>query len=220
MTQHLYRLVAMVVLFVMAGCTVVPDSIVDTPFKARPQPAAHPAPKNGAIFQSSAYRPLLEDRRARLVGDTLTIMINERTSAGKTGGNSASKTGSVKAGAPTIFGTTIDNLSAGAESSSSFSEKGAVTSSNSFSGTIGVSVIDVLANGNLLVSGEKQVAFDKGVEYVRFSGVVNPDDIATGNRVSSAAVADAKFEYRTSTRVDMAEFMSSMARFFYSLSPF
>jgi flagellar L-ring protein precursor FlgH len=198
----------------------VPESIVDTPFKARPEIAAPPPPKNGSIFQAAAYRPLLEDRRARLVGDTLTILINERTSAGKTAGNSASKTGTVSAGAPTIFGTTIDTLSAGGTSSNSFNEKGAITSSNNFTGTIGVTVIDVLQNGNLLVSGEKQVAFDKGVEYVRFSGLVNPDDIATGNRVSSAAVADAKFEYRTSTRLDMAEFMSSVARFFYSLSPF
>jgi flagellar L-ring protein precursor FlgH len=220
MTRSGYGLIAIVGMLFMAGCSTVPDSIVDTPFKARPQEVAYPQPKNGSIFQSAAYRPLLEDRRARLVGDTMTIVINERTSAGKTAGNSASKTGSVDMGAPTIFGTTIDTLSAGGSSSSSFAEKGATSSSNTFSGTIGVTVIDVLQNGNLLVSGEKQVALDKGVEYVRFSGVVNPDDIVTGNRVSSAAVAEAKFEYRTNTRVDMAEFMSSLGRFFYSISPF
>lgn len=220
MTRSVYGLVAMVAMLFVAGCTVVPDSIVDTPFKAKPQAVSHPPPKNGAIFQASAYRPLMEDRRARLVGDNLTILINEKTSAGKTGANSASKNGVVKAGVPTIFGTSFDTFSAGASSSHNYTEKDAVTTSNNFSGTIGVTVIDVLANGNLLVSGEKQVSFDKGVEYVRFSGLVNPDDIVTGNRVSSAAVADAKFEYRTSTRLDMAEFMSSVARFFYSLSPF
>lgn len=220
MTRSRYGLFAIVFMLGLAGCTVVPDSIVDTPFKARPQAAAYPPPTNGSIFQSAAYRPLLEDRRARLVGDTLTILINEKTSAGKSAGNSASKTGSVKVGVPNIFGSDIDSLSAGASSNNSFNEKGAISSSNNFSGTIGVTVIEVLQNGNLLVSGEKQVAFDKGVEYVRFSGLVNPDDIVPGNRVSSASVADAKFEYRTSTRVDMAEFMSSVARFFYSISPF
>ncbi len=220
MTRSKYGRIAMLGMLLMAGCTVVPDSIVETPFKARPQTASYPAPTNGSIFQSTVYRPLLEDRRARLVGDTLTILINEKTSAGKSAGNSASKTGNVEVGVPTISGTTIDSLSASATSSHSFAEKGAVTSSNNFTGTIGVTIIDVLQNGILLVSGEKQVAFDKGVEYVRFSGLVNPDDITTGNQVSSAAVADAKFEYRTSTRVDIAEFMSSVARFFYSLSPF
>jgi flagellar L-ring protein precursor FlgH len=220
MTRSRYGLIAMIGMLLMAGCTVVPDSIVDTPFKSKPQAANHAPPKNGAIFQASAYRPLLEDRRARMVGDTLTIVINEKTSAGKSAGSSASKSNSVNAGAPTLFGTSIDQLSASVKNSNEFNEKGAISSSNTFSGTIGVTVIEVLENGNLIVSGEKQVALDKGIEFVRFSGLVNPDDIVNGNRVSSASVADAKFEYRTSTRLDMAEFASSVARFFYSLSPF
>jgi flagellar L-ring protein precursor FlgH len=93
------------------------------------------------------------------------------------------------------------------------------SASNTFSGTIGVTVVDVLENGNLVVSGEKQVSFDKGVEFIRFSGVVNPDMITTGNTVLSTQVADARVEYRTNSRIDAAELMSSMSRFFYSLVP-
>lgn len=204
----------------IAGCTTVPESIVSGPKTARPEAASYPPPTTGAIFQSAQYRPLLEDRRARLVGDTLTIVINENTTAGKNAGSSASKTGSVASAAPTIFGTTIKELSASGSSSSKFEDKGATNSSNTFTGTIGVTVIEVLSNGNLVVSGEKQVALDKGVEYVRFSGVVSPDKIQTGNTVSSLAVSDAKVEYRTNTRVDMADFMSSLGRFFFSVSPF
>ena len=122
--------------------------------------------------------------------------------------------------APTIFGTSIKELSASGSSSSKFEDKGATSSSNTFTGTIGVTVVEVLPNGNLVVSGEKQVALDKGVEYVRFSGTVSPDNIQTGNTVSSTLVADAKVEYRTNTRVDMADFMSSLGRFFFSVSPF
>jgi flagellar L-ring protein precursor FlgH len=70
-----------------------------------------------------------------------------------------------------------------------------------------------------VVSGEKQVALDKGVEYIRFSGVVHPDDIQLGNIVSSTKVADARLEYRTTAKYDAAEVTSWLARFFYSFVP-
>lgn len=218
--KSLLQLAAIVGVVLVAGCSTVPESIVTAPLTARPQPAAYPPATSGAIFQSAAYRPLLEDRRARLVGDTMTIIINEKTSAGKAAGSSSSKSGSASAIAPTIFGFKVNELSGNGGSTSKFDEKGAITSSNNFTGTIGVTVIEVLPNGNMVVSGEKQVALDKGVEYVRFSGTVSPDNIVTGNTVSSTLVADAKVEYRTNTRLDMAEFMSSLGRFFFSVSPF
>lgn len=209
-----------VAMSVLSGCAIVPDSIVQLPPTAKPKRASLPPATSGAIFQSAAYRPLLEDRRARLVGDTMTITINEKTSAGKAAGSSASKTGSITAAIPNIFGSNIKELGATASSSDKYEDKGAITSSNNFTGTIGVTVVDVLENGNLVVSGEKQVSLDKGVEYVRFSGVISPDTIQTGNIVSSTQVADARVEYRTNSRVDMAEFVSSLSRFFLSVVPF
>ncbi|WP_247869569.1 flagellar basal body L-ring protein FlgH [Herbaspirillum sp. ST 5-3] len=205
------------------GCTTVPESITYQP-GARPQSAPAPvaAPANGAIFQSAAYRPMFEDRRARLVGDMLTIVISEKTSAGKSNANTGSKSGSVEFGAPTLFGvpsTTTAKAAISASGDNKFEEKGSISSSNTFSGTITATVMEVLPNGNLLVSGEKQVAFDKGIEYVRFSGIVNPDYIASGNVVYSTQVADARVEYRTNSRIDKAEMMSQFARFFLSLMP-
>jgi flagellar L-ring protein precursor FlgH len=64
------------------------------------------------------------------------------------------------------------------------------------------------------------VAFDKGAEYIRFSGVVNPDTIVAGNQVSSTQVADARLEYRTNTRIDPVEVVSQLGRFFLSVLPF
>ena len=205
----------------LTGCATVPETIVQHPTNVRP-PVAAPAPQaNGAIFQASAYRPMFEDRRARMVGDMLTIVINERTSAGKSAANTSSKSGSVEFGAPTLFGipaTTTAKAALNAESSNTFEDKGTSSSSNTFTGTIAVMVAEVLPNGNLVVSGEKQVALDKGVEYVRFSGIVNPDNIS-GNAVSSTAVADARVEYRTNSRIDKAEMMSQLTRFFLSILP-
>jgi flagellar L-ring protein precursor FlgH len=206
----------------LGGCAYTPDTIVQTPLTIKPKPVVASNASNGAIFQTAAYRPMFEDRRARMVGDTLTITITEKTTAGKSDANSASKTNKVSVTPPTVFGLVpgiTSKLSATGASDVSNDAKAASSASNNFSGTIGVTVVEVMENGNLLVSGEKQVSFDKGVEFIRFSGVVNPDTIATGNTVLSTQVADARVEYRTNSRIDAAELMSSMSRFFYSLIP-
>jgi flagellar L-ring protein precursor FlgH len=222
MKQMLSRLTALLAWAALAGCTTVPDSIVQQPTHARTQMAAAPQPANGAIFQAASYRPMFEDRRARMVGDIVTIVINEKTSAGKSSGSAASKTGSTDSTVNRLFGvpsSTLAKLGVDGSTSNKFEEKGSSSSSNTFSGTITATVVDVLPNGNLMVSGEKQVAFDKGIEYVRFSGVISPDVVAAGNLVSSTQVADARIEYRTNTRVDKAEMMSQLARFFFSILP-
>ena len=205
-----------------SGCAVTPTSIVQrpaTPATPRPLPLAG---SNGAIFQTAAYRPLFEDRRARLVGDTLTITINEKTTAGKAGAASSSKTGSANLAVPKLFGaptTTTTDLAFNASGGNKFDDKGAATSNNNFNGTIGVTVVDVLSNGYLVVSGEKQVGLDRGTEFIRFSGVVNPDFIVGGNNVASTQVADARVEYRTNTHIDPAEMMGLLTRFFLSVIP-
>ncbi|MES2934755.1 MAG: flagellar basal body L-ring protein FlgH [Pseudomonadota bacterium] len=209
-------------LALLGACASAPDSIVQVPLTARAQPPVAAAANNGAIFQSASYRPLFEDRRARLVGDILVINIVEKTSAGKAAASSASKSGAAGMGIPSVVGLplkTLQGTSLEASSSLKYDDKGAQTASNNFTGTIGVTVIEVLPNGNLLVSGEKQVALDKGSEFIRFSGVVNPDTISAGNIVSSTQVAEARVEYRTNSTVDKAQAMSMLARFFYSLLP-
>lgn len=214
--------VAMAALALLAGCAnVTPTSIVDTPRTARPLTSEQlqARPTSGAIYQAGTYRPVFEDRRARHVGDVLTLVITERTTANKAGSNSSNKTSEVSVALPRPLRSTFGNpLAVNNENSASGAEN--QTASNAFTGTMGVTVVEVLANGNLIVAGEKQVAMNKGVEFIRFSGTVNPDNIATGNTVSSTAVADARVEYRTSSQVDRAEVASMMSRFFQSILPF
>lgn len=207
---------------IAAGCASVPDTVVQKPLSMRPPQPVAPAQANGSIFQATAYRPLFEDHHARMVGDILTITISENTNAVKASGNSASKTGSIAYSAPTIFGvpaSTTSKLAVSETSSNKFEDKGAASASNTFTGTITVTVIEVYANGNMLVSGEKQIALDKGSEFIRFSGVVNPDTIAAGNTVPSTQVADARVEYRTNSHIDKTELMSKLSRFFLSILP-
>ena len=211
------RTVPIALAVLLAACAPTPTSIVRQPLTAMPDPAGQAAPAaNGAIFQAATYRPLFEDRRARQVGDLLTIVIAERTTAGKSGNSSGSRSGSVEFSSPlpTRIGGSFNG-----SASNDYDSKSQASSSNNFTGTIGVTVVNVLANGNLVVAGEKQIALDRGAEFVRFSGVVSPDMIAAGNRVSSTQVADARLEYRTNSQLDRAEVTNILSRFFLSVLP-
>lgn len=230
--QHCFSSLFLGLIISLSGCAITPDSIVKQPTTARPyDPPATPV-GSGAIFNSKAYRPMFEDRRPRYVGDIVTITITENTSATKAAGSSGSKSGaadfstnaSIKNNVPVVGSLAsklpFGNLSAlSASSANSFSDKAAENSSNVFTGSITATVIEVLPNGYLVVSGDKQVSFDKGTEFVRFSGVVNPDTITQGNFVTSNKVADARIEYRTNSKIDAAAVASIFARFFLSISP-
>jgi flagellar L-ring protein precursor FlgH len=189
---------------------------------ARPPTAVAPTVGNGAIFLTAAYRPLFEDRRARNVGDTLTININEKLNASKTATTNADRKGStvfnladVQLGGKGIKGGSIT-----ADSGLKFQGSGDSGANNVFTGTITVTVLEVLPNGNLVVSGEKQIGINTGSEFVRLSGVVNPVTILAGNVVSSVQVADARIEYRGTGAIDEAQTMGWLARIFQSVLPF
>lgn len=216
-----YAITIVVAAAALSGCMTTPTSIVQMPMSARPLTSERlqAAPSNGAIYQTAAFRPIFEDRRARHVGDVLTLVITEKTSAVKAGASSGNKSGSVSASIPGPLQSTFGNPLT-ASSSNKFADADNQSASNTFTGTMGVTVVEVLSNGNLIVAGEKQVAMNKGVEFIRFSGMINPDNIATGNTVQSTAVADAKVEYRTNSQIDRAEMASMASRFFQSLLPF
>jgi flagellar L-ring protein precursor FlgH len=66
----------------------------------------------------------------------------------------------------------------------------------SLKGEISVTVVDVLANGNLVVRGEKQMALSEGTEVIQVSGIIRPDDISRNNTVLSRRLTNAQFIYR------------------------
>lgn len=212
-------IIAAAALAAIAGCSTTPSTIVQGPLSSRPMLVQTPPPSDGAIYNANSYRPMFEDRRARHIGDLLTVNISERTSAGKSGASTGSKSGSAGF---TVPGPLQAAIGAGValEGSNEFADADTQSASNNFTGTIGVTVTEVLPNGNLIVAGEKQIAMNKGVEFIRFSGMVSPDTIQAGNIVSSTVIADARVEYRTNSRVDRAEMSNMFSRFFQSMLPF
>lgn len=227
----------LLVLAALSGCATVPSTNVHQPMSVRPSPMPDRVASNGAIYRANYPQPLFEDRRARNVGDVLTINIIEKTSTSKNVSSTAARTSSVAetAATPTILGYTPDpsklwlngitrgtnfDTSVSASGAQKFEGKGDSAQKNDFSGTITVTVIDVLPNGNLLVSGEKQMGINEGTEYVRFSGVVSPVMISSSNTVLSTQVADARIEFKGRGEIDSAQAMGWLTRFFLSVLPF
>ena len=114
----------------------------------------------------------------------------------------------------------LNGLELEADAESEFAGKGAAAANNAFNGTITVTVIEVYPNGNLLVSGEKMVAINQGNEFIRFSGVINPNNVTAANTVQSTQVADARIEYRGSGFIDESNTMGWLQRFFVAIMPF
>lgn len=211
----------------LGACTTVPPTNVHQPMSARPaqRPDALAASlaATGSIYQAGTSRTLFEDRRARYVGDTITVTITENTSAATKSNTAVSKTGSISAAAGPFVGFPAKTFQSGelkANSSNVANGKGDAAANNVFTGTITVTVIEVLPNGNLLVSGEKQVAIGHGQEYIRLSGVVNPYFVNAANTVASSQVADARIEYKESGTISEAQVMGWLARFFLTFLPF
>lgn len=208
----------------LSGCvTTAPTTAIHQPMSIRSEARSGAPPSNGAIFNITSARPLFEDRRARFVGDTITISIAEKVQASKKSESKTTRSQAVDVSVPTVVGLPFKGVQGtrlAASDSNNFSGKGENTSSNDFTGTITVTVIEVYPNGNLLVSGEKQIGLKEGEEFVRFSGVINPNTITSANTVTSTQVADARIEYKANGFIDSAQVMGWLGRFFLTFMPF
>jgi flagellar L-ring protein precursor FlgH len=217
------RYLLLIALGLMAGCTTVPPTNIHQPMSARPAPRLEAMAGNGSIYQAGTGRPLFEDRRARYVGDTITVNITESTTASAKSNTKLDKTNSSKAAVSAFSGLPgkgLLGLDLDGSSSNNFSGKGEAANNNVFNGSITVTVIDVMPNGNLLVSGEKQVAIGHEQEYVRISGVINPSFVDAFNTIASSKVADARIEYKSAGQISEGQIMGWMARFFLNVLPF
>jgi len=178
---------------------------------------------NGAIFQAPQYRPMLEDHRARLVGDTLTINIAERLSATQSASTAVDKSGKISGGVASLPGVSpawlAKNVAVGASSDNSTSGKGSTQNTNDFSGVITATVIGVLPNGHLLVRGEKQIGVNQNVDTLQFTGQVDPQTIAPGNVVQSTQVANVRVQQSGQGAQADAQRTGWLARSFLNLMP-
>lgn len=211
-----------------AGCESLPQKVsVDfaPPPPLQSAPAAVPvrAAATGSLFQNASYRPSFEDRRARMVGDTVTIQIVENVTASQTSSSTANRTSAMAAGVtafPFAAPGILPKLALGTSSTNDFSGEGATASANTFSGSITATVVEVLPNGHLVVAGEKQIGVNQNVDVLRFSGTVDPRVVQPGSVVSSTQVANARIESRGRGAQAEAQTVGWIARFFMAMLPF
>jgi len=217
--------IAAAVLVALSGCEHMnprPPVDIATPIYAAPPVVPVARVSNGSIFQSDQFRPLFEDYRARLVGDSLTVQIVEKISAVQKSTSSIDKSGKLAASVTALPGVSPNAFNrASAAGSTTISSAGAGTTENSndFSGTITAVVTGVLPNGHLLVAGEKQIGVNHNVDVLRFSGQVDPRVIQPGNVVPSAQIANVRIEQRGRGAQAEAQGIGWLSRFFINVLP-
>ena len=181
-----------------------------------------PATANGSIFQvNDGYAALYEGSRARRVGDPLTIVLVERTSASKSASSKLDSSGGFSLTPPTTGALNLFKESdASISGKRNFNGTGAADQSNALSGEVSVTVAAVYPNGTMLVQGQKRVTLNRGDEFVQIKGLVRTADIDANNRVPSTRVADARIAYTGKGDVARASRQGWLSRFFSVISPF
>lgn len=185
----------------LAGCATN-DTIMTTPVSVPPtqRVAAIERVNTGGIYNPATFAaPFAGRRKPHNVGDTLKIEIAESMSASSKAKTDASRKNTIASKGPgtdkgTGFLASLLNLDVEASGSDSFNGDGSSSNTSSFTGQMAASVINVLPNGNLVVAGERSIATNGDIKTLRFSGIVDPQDLRPNNIVASADVVNAKLE--------------------------
>ncbi|WP_371414221.1 MULTISPECIES: flagellar basal body L-ring protein FlgH [unclassified Salinivibrio] len=182
------------------------------------QPPEHYATATGSLFDSTRQRDLYDGSKPRGLGDIVTVMLEENTQAQKSASSDLAKSNDLSMDPLSLGGEEITigerTLSYEVSNDNSFTGSASADQSNSLQGSISVQVIDVLANGNLMVRGEKWLTLNSGDEYIRLSGTIRPADISPDNTIASTRISNARIQYSgTGDRQDTQE-QGWLARFF------
>jgi flagellar L-ring protein precursor FlgH len=226
-----FHLLSVLALAVLAGCGGIhkrahPAYLPSEPIEY-PQVSESTAPATGSLFAGRRTVSLFTDVRAHEVGDIVSVLLVESTSAAKSADTELDKSSGVSITDPVVFGAPVTfkngryNLGVELESGSSFGGEASSNQSNSLTGSIAVQVARVLPNGNLMVQGEKWIQINQGDEYIRLRGIIRPEDVSPTNTVPSTLIADARISYGGAGVLDESNTPGWLSRFFMSpLMPF
>lgn len=205
----------------VSGCSMVP--LHQESFEP-PVPIAveHAPATGGAIYRANTDVRLFEDLKAGRVGDILTVRLVEQTNASKASQTSTSKATEATLANPVAFGRALSRdgtplFESSLSGDNTFDGAGSSSQSNSLDGDITVTVVDRLANGNLVIRGEKWVTLNQGREFIQLSGIIRPRDIETDNTLLSTRIANAQITYSSKGVLAAANRMGLISRFFNSV---
>ena len=190
----------------LSACSSVPSSNMSHSPQFEPvyPMAAAPAkPATGAIYVGRQSDSWFGKSKSFQVGDVITVLLNESSQASRTQNGSItreSKNDMVPTGLAN-WGKGVGGWMNGIKmDGSSMSNKGtgAADQQATLTGSVAVSVVEVMPNGNLVLRGEKQLALTEGSEIIQVAGIIRPDDVAPNNTVQSRRLANAQIAYRGS----------------------
>ena len=146
-----------------------------------------------SLWVDNGFMSMYSDKKARNVGDILTIVISESTTQTATKSRRNSKSGSVSVGSGTGIFDFIKAFSA--SGSDNWQADGSATDTNRFTGQITVTVVEVLPNGNMVVEGTQSIWQNRDEHKITLRGVIRRDDVTMNNTVPSYKVADATLKF-------------------------
>jgi flagellar L-ring protein precursor FlgH len=190
-----------------SGCATPKPAKIDIS-KVPVQAGTIPATR-GSIWPGETSRnTFFQDLRARNIGDIVTIIISEKTSAVKEATTSTSRKSDTDIGITGVLGLPLNFgmenfLGRGNEFSpnvnsrydAGFDGSGKTERSGELSAVISARVVEVLANGNLVLEGKKDTVVNNELQYIIISGIVRPEDIKEDNTILSELISDARIEY-------------------------
>jgi len=156
-----------------------------------------------SLWKDDTSRPMFADKRGVNVGDILTIMVQENSTANKDNGTTTERQSSLTAAITSFLYSPASSglLTKGGQlpaidytSDHKHSGTGTIKDSESIVAEVAVRVIDVLPNGNLVIEGKRDTAFSGEHQTIILRGVVRSEDVASNNTVLSYNVADATIQ--------------------------
>jgi flagellar L-ring protein FlgH len=204
--KNLHFLSVIGLVLAMQGCATEPVDMV-----LRPSPEFQPVYPLAADRQKIATGGIYSNRQSDAwfgrgrnyqVGDIITVLLSESTQAARTQNTDVSRQtkSSLPTGANTQVGKLNPFLSGINLNDNTNSSKGTGTADQqaSLSGSVAVTVVEILANGNLMIRGEKKLGLSEGTEVIQVSGVIRPEDVGPNSTVQSRRLANAQIAYRGS----------------------
>ncbi len=171
-------------------------------------------------MRQNLSRSLFSDQKANHVGDAVTILVVETSSASNSAQTSASRTSNLSlAGAGNISTgsspSTAPGVGATLGTQNSFTGQGTTSSAGSIQAQVSATVDSVLTNGNLFVVGNRTIVINGEEQIIKISGVVRPSDIQPDNSVYSYNISDAIIIFKGNGIVSRAQEPGWITKFFH-----
>jgi flagellar L-ring protein precursor FlgH len=177
----------------LAALLALPAALGAQPTAAAPAatPAATAAPAAAAPRRAS----WTSDRREFVVGDIITVLIDDYTISTAVKENLNTDNRSRGLSATAAIPGQSQRAAIDSRNTADQMQRGQARRENRFQNEMSVRVVAVGPGGLLQVKGEKVITVDKAAQDVAFAGWIRAQDVGTGNTIESSRVADAQLSY-------------------------